>query len=117
MRLALPRRSAATKSLSPEEIKTLSLGRFMEFRLHGEAILLQGVFSWKPSDKYHILYLNIVVLCVSAHAADVRLITDRADKDLAVEVAIKTFEEVWLSRVFSVCPQQQHFVMGKKVSV
>ena len=54
---------------------------------------------------------------MSAHAADVRLITDRADKDLAVEVAIKTFEEVWLSRVFSVCPQQQHFVMGKKVGV
>ena len=54
---------------------------------------------------------------MSVHAADVRLITDRADKDLAVEVAIKTFEEVWLSRVFSVCPQQQHFVMGKKVGV
>lgn len=54
---------------------------------------------------------------MSAHAADVRLIADRADKDLAVEVAIKTFEEVWLSRVFSVCPQQQHFVMGKKVGV
>ena len=61
VRLALPRRSAATKSLSPEEIKTLSLGRFMEFWLHGEAILLQGVFSWKPSAEYHILYLNIVV--------------------------------------------------------
>ena len=61
VRLALPRRSAATKSLSPEEIKTLSLGRFMEFRLHGEAILLQGIFSWKPSAEYHIVYLNIVV--------------------------------------------------------
>ena len=89
----------------------------MEFRLHGEAILLQDIFSWEPRAEYHILYLNIVVLCMSAHAADVRLITDRADKDLAVEVAIKTFEEVWLSRVFSVCPQQQHFVMGKKVGV
>ena len=64
-----------------------------------------------------IFVLECCCLCMSAHAADVRLITDRADKDLAVEVAIKTFEEVWLSRVFSVCPQQQHFVMGKKVGV
>lgn len=53
--------------------------------------------------------------CLPAHATDVRLITDRADKDLAVEMAIKTFEEVWLSRVFGVYPQQQNSTLGKKV--
>ena len=56
-----------------------------------------------------------VAFCMSAHAADVRLIADRADKDLAVEMAIKTFEEVWLSRIFCVCPQRQNFMMGNKV--
>lgn len=57
----------------------------------------------------------IVAFRMSGHAADVRLIADRADKDLAVEMAIKTFEEVWLSRVFCVYPQRQNFMMGKKV--
>ena len=68
---------------------------------------------------FGVLYFSTVVMSVSAylsaHATDVRLITDRADKDLAVEMAIKTFEEVWLSRVFGVYPQQQSSTLGKKV--
>lgn len=118
VRLAVPRRSAATKSLSPEEIKSLSLGRFMEFQLHGET--RQSFFSVALArnlvpGNVSVYYLCIVAFCTSAHAADVRLIADRADKDLAVEMAIKTFEEVWLSRVFGVCPQQQNFMQGKQV--
>ena len=34
------------------------------------------------------------------HVDDVRAIVQRAVKDLAIENALKTYEEVWLSKVF-----------------
>lgn len=37
---------------------------------------------------------------VAAHVDDVRAIVQRAVKDLAIEKSLKTYEEVWLSKVF-----------------
>ena len=40
------------------------------------------------------------MLMSSAHVDDVRAIVQRAVKDLAIEKSLKTYEEVWLSKLF-----------------
>ena len=50
------------------------------------------------------------------HAMEIRTIAERADKDLAIESAIKTFEEVWLSRVFELRPLINPLSTGNKVT-
>ena len=47
---------------------------------------------------------------------EIRTIAERADKDLAIESAIKTFEEVWLSRVFELRPLINPLSTGNKVT-
>ena len=38
------------------------------------------------------------------HVDDVRAIVQRAVKDLAIEMSLKTYEEVWLSKIFEMRP-------------
>ena len=44
---------------------------------------------------------HLLTVChTQQHVDDVRAIVQRAVKDLAIENALKTYEEVWLSKVF-----------------
>ena len=38
------------------------------------------------------------------HVDDVRAIVQRAVKDLAIEMSLKTYEEVWLGKIFEMRP-------------
>ena len=42
----------------------------------------------------------IVDFFISEHVDDVRAIVQRAVKDLSIEQSLKTYEEVWLSKIF-----------------
>jgi len=44
------------------------------------------------------------VFCFVDHADEVRGIIQRATKDVAIESSLKTYEEVWLSKIFEIKP-------------
>ena len=44
--------------------------------------------------------MQFVVPVFSDHAEEVRAIIQRAAKDVAIESSLKTYEEVWLSKIF-----------------
>lgn len=46
------------------------------------------------------MFSNILISLFLAHVDDVRAIVQRAVKDLAIEKSLKTYEEVWLSKLF-----------------
>ena len=47
-----------------------------------------------------LFHIIIVLGFFTAHVDDVRAIVNRAVKDLSIEQSLKTYEEVWLSKVF-----------------
>ncbi len=64
--------------------------------------------TYKPTP-FHLLALTTVVqftvankyvLLYTEHAVEVDAIVDRANKDIAIETLLNTFEEVWLSKHF-----------------
>lgn len=44
---------------------------------------------------------QLLDLNLHCHVEDVKLIVQKAVKDLSIEQTIKTYEEIWLSKVFS----------------
>nr|WAQ15579.1 axonemal dynein heavy chain E [Halisarca dujardinii] len=58
---------------------------------------------------------ELMGLALHSHAVEIRSIAERADKDLAIELAVKTFEEVWLSRVFDLKPLVSNSSQGNKL--
>ena len=56
----------------------------------------QGVFLIKKTECSDEAYCNLL----ADHAEEVRAIIQRAAKDVAIESSLKTYEEVWLSKIF-----------------
>ena len=52
-------------------------------------------------------------MSISEHVDDVRAIVQRAVKDLSIEQSLKTYEEVWLSKIFELRPHVQILNGGK----
>ena len=52
-------------------------------------------------------------LCFIEHVEDVRAIVQRAVKDLSIEQALKTYEEVWLSKIFELDEHVRNRVVAK----
>lgn len=50
--------------------------------------------------RWRDLHVQVSMCPFSEHGDDVRAIVQRAVKDLAIEKSLKTYEEVWLSKVF-----------------
>ena len=46
---------------------------------------------------------TFISLCI-AHFEEVKQIVNKAIKDLSIEQTLKTYEEIWLSKVFSLMP-------------
>ena len=47
-----------------------------------------------------VCYYHLQNIAFAEHVDDVRGIVQRAVKDLSIEQSLKTYEEVWLSKVF-----------------
>ena len=56
-------------------------------------------------------------MSLPAHLHEVEAIAAKAEKDVKVESAIKNFEEVWLSKLFSLTEYQQTFTSRSEVRV
>ena len=51
---------------------------------------------------------GLLLFIFSEHVDDVRAIVQRAVKDLAIEMSLKTYEEVWLSKIFELRPHTRN---------
>ena len=56
-----------------------------------------------------------VCVCCTAHSSEVLLIVERANKEVAIEALLNTFEEVWLSRQLElVASDKRHLAINRQ---
>eukprot|EP00057_Strongylocentrotus_purpuratus_P006394 XP_011660868.1 PREDICTED: dynein beta chain, flagellar outer arm [Strongylocentrotus purpuratus] len=55
---------------------------------------------------------QLLQLGLQNHVDEVRAIVQRAVKDVTIESALKTYEEIWLSKLFDLRPHVRHIVVG-----
>lgn len=64
-----------------------------------------GLWEWSQGELQ--LYINFFKNYFVEYAEEVRSIILKATKDVAIESSLKTYEEVWLSKVFELKPHKK----------
>ena len=59
------------------------------------------------------MYIYVSMLFLTAHIDDVRALVMRAIKDLSIEQSLKTYEEVWLGKIFDLENYIRNKMSGK----
>ncbi len=92
----LVRVSGSTALVDNETLKMLTFGQLLELNIHGKYQFIINIFNNKI--KFLFIVLN------KAHFDEVKQIVNKAIKDLSIEQTLKTYEEIWLSKVFTLTP-------------
>ncbi|XP_076457719.1 uncharacterized protein LOC143291635 isoform X3 [Babylonia areolata] len=67
-----------------------------------------GAFTIDNDTLKRMTLKELLSLGLQKHVDDVRAIVQRAVKDLAIEMSLKTYEEVWLSKIFDLRPHTRN---------
>jgi dynein heavy chain len=91
----LVRISSGTGLVDNETLKMLTFGQLLDLNLQCNTLFFYQLFAPAIEQRFKIFFFFKV------HFDEVKVIVQKAVKDLSLEQTLKTYEEIWLSKVFS----------------
>ena len=73
--------------------------------------------QWVVYTKCTLLLSVCVCVCAAAHSSEVLQVVERANKEVAIEALLNTFEEVWLSRQLDLTTSERQPLAIKRQEV